>query len=301
MTPFDLAVSLDQTTLNTAFAQFYAKPEARNGIFKGTLTRELGGVQIVVTYDFQQAPSFVIGPPSASDWSTSIDASGKNPTGPPPSTNAFTVMLPQFNGTVSIAGGTPVGGTTLVKVFATGAMGADGKATFTPLSVWLDESQMGAIDKAILNGLIIPQILATTATFLSGLTIIPPAISVGNKQIALTGQTMTIAASSLVLTASLAQGSGGRTVTAMPSQPLSVLMSPELLTAVASAGMVGSTSGGEGESTGTKYKYQITITSTTALAPAEGQPISLAIGLHLDAAVEILGGVCAATTAGSML
>src|SRR5262245_44424129 len=98
MAKFDVAIGMDSSTLNTGTAQLYADPGAREKFFKGQDSGTFSDLPYTVTFDVQAAPTFDLAPGAdiTALWPKSIDNTGKNPTGPLPSSNLFVLTLPTF-------------------------------------------------------------------------------------------------------------------------------------------------------------------------------------------------------------
>ncbi|HST58108.1 MAG TPA: hypothetical protein VLK84_05465, partial [Longimicrobium sp.] len=175
MSQFDVAVGMNADTLGQGMTQLYAKPDARTKLFKGSLPGTLSGQSYVASWDIQAAPTFTLQPPPSDQWAASIDPTGKHPTDAAPTQNAFQLVFPTFYGQYTL-GTSTVSGTTKVIVFATASVSGS-TLVITPKSIWLDESQMGGWDKAILN-VILKQVLVQAAKLLQGIQIPPLTFSV---------------------------------------------------------------------------------------------------------------------------
>lgn len=313
---YDLAVSLTEGALNTGFTGLYADPDARTKIFKGskTITSPFAAT---VSWDIQAAPTVTIGAPDDQTWTWSVDAAGKHPAQPvpsipndltpvespplaKPSVNAFVLFFSAFHAEIATTSGPLLSGTGPVRVVGTATMADGGKASFTAQSIWIDLRNIGTLDQVILTQAILPDVLSKVNGMLQGITLIPPSITVKNVTIGLTAQALTIANGRFTMTAQLASGSGAKTLATMPTDDVVVLMTPELLTQVTNGNIAGTTNSDSGSSLGSNWQYRYTVKSVTVNTSDSG-PVTAAVGLTLSAGVDILGGICAASTATSGL
>lgn len=302
MSQFDVAVGMDAATLNQGIAGLYARPDAREKLFKGTQTGAMGTRQYTAQWDAQAAPRFVLEPPPADRWAASIDATGKHPAGAAPAQNAFQLHFPTFSAQYTM-GGTPVSGTTEVVVFATASITAS-VLTVVPAAVWLDETHMTGWDRFILNGVILKQVLARATEMLAALRIDPIGFSVvpGTPAVELDAPVVSISGGRLVLAARL-KGTGAVDLsgTAWPPDPLFVLLSAGFLTQVAS-GLTSQLQGKEFSDSGTaekvlSYEYTARVASVSGITPRPDDltKITASVGLAFDATLKPLGvgGPCA--------
>jgi hypothetical protein len=233
MSTFDAALGLDHTTLDTAVAQLYAKPAAREQIFKGSQSGEEGSIHYTVSWDVKAPPTFKLEPPTAQQWAGSIDKTGKAPPADQlPTANAFQLDLPSFYAEYAL-GAAHVSGTGHVAVFATAA--SSGKSiTITPLSVWVDESQWKLWDKFIINHVIIPMVLDKMGQLLAGFHL--PALSFSSSAVSVElSDPVTAITGGLLISASCLKSGGPVDLTGAtwPVKPLFALFSSTLLAQVA--------------------------------------------------------------------
>lgn len=307
MSQYDAAVGLDSSTLDKGASQLYADPGARDKLFKGSETGTLNKLQYKAVWDIQAPPTFKLSPPPADLWAKSIDGTGNNPdAGKRPTENAFQLVLPQFEASYTLGSAKPVSGTTEVIVFATVSI-QDNKATIAPVSVWIDESKMKGWDKFILNKVILARILPQAQQMLAGITIPPLSFSKSGASIDLTPPVVTIQNNQLVLAASI---KSKQTVdiagVQWPSQPLFLLISPDLLEHTASdlaqANLLHQTFSDDGDYKSVlKYSWEAKVNSVDSITSHadDRTKLSAKVGFGFSATMKPLGigGPCAVTAA----
>ncbi|MDA3642452.1 hypothetical protein LZ318_21130 [Saccharopolyspora indica] len=168
VSPFDVAVGVQQDKLTAAVEKLYGKlyPITDGNIFKGT--RNFQGTK--VEWDVRKPPGFQLEAPTLETWKTCIDRKGNSLSGATsvPSGAVFSVILPEFFGQFTREGGDPIGGAT--KVIAYGKAEVAAKAlTIKTLALWLDQSHWNQWDKTIVNQVIVPQVLDMVDSVLAGL------------------------------------------------------------------------------------------------------------------------------------
>jgi hypothetical protein len=73
MNGFDLAVSMDEATVNSLLAQTFGLSRLA-GLFTGTMTQEIAGVTATITWTVQQAPQIGLTAPTSTQWNQAIDS-----------------------------------------------------------------------------------------------------------------------------------------------------------------------------------------------------------------------------------
>jgi hypothetical protein len=83
MAGFDLAISIDQETINGVIASLYQRPDLRRNLFRGTHSVPApGGAPVTVSYDVQQPPTIALWAPTPYQWRQAVkgeDATGAEP------------------------------------------------------------------------------------------------------------------------------------------------------------------------------------------------------------------------------
>lgn len=312
MSQFDVVIGIGKETLDKGTAELFTRADAREKLFKGSQGGEMEGLAYTVTWEIQAAPTFTLTAPSADVWAQSINAKGENPApGDLPVANVFQVVFPQFHGEYTLAGADPVSGTGQVIAIATLEV-AGNKATITPKSVWMDQSSMQDWDQAILNGVLLPQVLSQATAMLAGFTVPDLSRTQDGVTIDLTPPQAAIAGEKLIIAASMkSKGSVDVAGVTWPAQPLFLLISPGLLQHVAtqvSAKLVGYQTSGDGSypdsgafSGALKYEWKVKLSSVDSIAmgTTDMTKLSANVGFGFEAVVKPLGigGPCAVTAA----
>jgi len=303
MSKYDMAVGLDKTTLDGGTAQLYTDSSARENVFKGSETIQKG----TAVWDVLSAPVFTLEPPPADLWAASITAQGVNPKPEDrPTMEAFQMILPQFQASYTV-GTSTVGGTTQVNVFATVAVSADGtKLSFTPVAIWLDETQMKGWDKFVLNQLILKQIFIKANQLLSGIAI--PVLSFSQDGISLdfTAPVITITGGKLIVAANL-KGKGDVDIQGVewPDQPLFLLLSGDVAQQAAhQAVRKVDPKQGSGSYGVLDYEYNASVNDVTVSVDSGTAPkVSAVFSYEFSGTVKPLGvgGPCAVSAGGKSL
>jgi hypothetical protein len=301
---FDIAVGLTHQTLDKGTTQLYQDPTAREKLFKGSdsIKSDDQTTLYTVNYDVKQAPNFVLAAPDANTWKQSVDDTGKNPASPTPPANSIQVVFPQFYGkyTTSLST-TPHEGT--AEVIAIVSLSMQGNTlNLTPVSVWLDESQMKGWDKYGLNQ-VIKMALQMVEQMMQGLSIKP--LSLVDGSIDLTDPILSLNQGVLVMAASLkAKGSVDVSGFTWPTQDLFVLLSPDVLK-IGTDKIAQKIVGFEKKDSGKKsivysWDYDFTVTRADVTpVPDDLTKVRATIGYTFNGEVKPLGigGPCSITTA----
>ncbi|HEY3364146.1 MAG TPA: hypothetical protein VGK74_03705 [Symbiobacteriaceae bacterium] len=316
MSQFDVAIGLGKETLDKGTGELFTKPAAREKLFKGSQGGDMEGLAYTVSWEIQAAPTFTLTAPSADVWAQSINSKGENPApGDMPTANVFQVVFAQFHGEYRLGDTDPVSGTGQVIAIVTLEV-ANNKATITPKSVWVDQSSMQDWDKAILDGIVLPQVLGQATTMLAGFTVPDLSRTQDGVTIDLTPPQVAIADQKLIIAASMkSKGSVDIAGVQWPAQPLFLLLSPYLLQNVAtqvSAKLVGYEKTGDGSypddgafKGALTYDWKVKLNSADAIAmdATDKTKLSANVGFGFEAVVKPLGvgGPCAVTAATNSL
>jgi hypothetical protein len=304
MSQFDVAIGMNEATLDQGVSGLYANSEARQKLFKGSQTGTLGNSQYTASWDIQAAPTFSFEPPSESQWSCSIDDQGQNPTTPIPIENMFQMVFPQFYGKYTLGTSEPVSGTTEVIAFVQMTIQGN-KITLAPLSVWLDESKMSGWDQYILNQVILKNVLQQATRMLSGMNIPPLSFSLSGAKIELSAPVGTVGNGWLILAASLpSKGAPDITGVTWPNQPLFVLMSSDVVNQVVNAlasQLNGKKFSNDGSKNGGKWSYTATIDRLDNVQPDSSDLTKINANVLFSFDASVAYGICSlSTAAGSM-
>lgn len=303
-TNYDVALAMNAATLSSGMLSLYGKPDARSKLFMGSVSQGTVLGNAVVTWDVQASPTFVLAPPTATQWAAALKP--EQPVPPLPTTNAFDLQLGALNATLSLAGGAPIGGTTSVDVFATVTQIGD-KIALTPVAISLDESKMTGWDKIILNGVLLPALFKAVTALLAGITL--PAIP------AFAGVTLgtptIVVQQALVLGVACLSTGGDVNIDGVtwPQQPLFLQVSPAVVNRAASyfaSTLTGAhTSGSFGGDYGVfsaDASYSASVTGVTATVSATDLTV---INASITASVQASGHAsspgCSLTLAAKIL
>ncbi len=169
MATFDVATGMTESGLNTTLSSFFANSTAQTKIFKQKISKDVGGVSVVIQFDITAAPTVVLSPPSNAMWQGSYGSDGIQKTGSPPTGNVFQLLMSavEISGTVA---GVPVSGTDGMNVYAEFSL-VKNVLDVNALSVWLDESKWkkDGLTKLIVNAIIIPHALDTINNLLNAI------------------------------------------------------------------------------------------------------------------------------------
>jgi hypothetical protein len=291
---FDIALGMDEATLNRVIATLYQRPNLKSKLFSGREQTTILNVPVQVDWEVQAAPAVSLTAPDAQKWHTAILADGK---AAQPSSNAFVVHLPMLKvGRTSSGSGRQETALPLDAI-CTAAIAGD-RLSYNALAVCVDLSAASQTDQALYRAFIIPRILRMVATMLGqqhvpsldfhGLKFGEAALYVGNGRI--------------VGTANLAgkppaTPADGST---LPGVPFFVLLSAEAMQRAGSmgaAGLRGKSAGTSGDSSFGigKASYNASVTLTDISVSPSGDPTvvhaSVGISAQASAGVDVLSGI----------
>lgn len=220
MSKYDIAAGASQSGLNSLVSQLYGKPAVRNNLFKGTVTKQIDVIgTVTVAYDLKTAPTFVLSPPTAAQWTASERRDPSITTAPP---NTIQLVLSDLGGSASIAGSQPLPAEGPVTIYGIVKV-ANGTATIEVEALLIDEKSFSDWDKAIVNLILIPELFTLADSLIPGIPL-PQLPSLGGlkfQPLAVGVQT------SGIVTASTIEGGGTTDLTGFtwPLQPLFMLAS----------------------------------------------------------------------------
>jgi len=297
MSGYDLAVSMDQNTINGVLSQAFGLPRLAN-LFTGTITQDVLGSQASVTWTLNQAPVLSLAEPAANLWNAAVDAQGGHPT---QVATSGLITFPSMGLTYNYAGES---GTTTIApsaIWTYTINGAD--VTVTPVGVILDTSGMSPNVQAIVQYIILPLVMQQAQTYTK--TIQLPSGTYGG--VSFGTPAMTITNQRLIMVAAI-QGQPTPaipTLSTLPTAPLFIQVSQAAAQAAATAGAnsyVGQkkTFSGSGQSAdynGAAVMNAVTIT----LGSTDPTQVSATITYGLTCDVSIGDGTCGISAAsGSM-
>lgn len=189
MSNYDLAVSMDQATLDRVIATLFARPSLRRKLFSGSQSIDVLGAPVTVDWEVQQAPQLSLRPPSAQQWQNAIKQDGGTPQ---PTEGAFVVRVPKLKVSRKSASG-ETGQATISPEVIVAARTRNRRLSLEPVAVVIDLSRASEADKQIYRNVVVPQVLRMAGAVLSdapiptiqyqGVAFGPPAFAVGNGRI----------------------------------------------------------------------------------------------------------------------
>lgn len=184
MSTFDVAIGLDQTSINGVISQLFDNATLKAKIYQGNVTKDISPLgNVSLTYTVNAAPTIVLAAPAKSDWDKALPADGPAY----PASNAFQLSLSNVTVEFTVASAKPVTAMGSISVYGTLSVAND-LLNLNVQKVLLDETDFSAVDQLIVNGIIIPQALEIAHNTVSGVAI--PRIptfnqSIGGKTVAL--------------------------------------------------------------------------------------------------------------------
>ena len=233
MSNYDVAISMDQATLNRIVTSLFARPALRSKLFSGTQTATFAGVNATVGWEVQEAPVLNLQAPAPSMWQHAVKQDGGTQ---PPSANAFVLHLPKLKVSRNVSTGGVQETVVPLDVICTAGL-ANNQLRYNALAVVVDLSSASAFDQAIYKAIIIPKVLQMASSILGnqhipnldfhGTQFGPVVLSIGNGRIAgvanLAGKPAPVNPS----------------FDSIPSLPFAVLLSQQVVQQVAQQGSQG--------------------------------------------------------------
>lgn len=309
MSQFDAAIGMSADTLNQGLSGLYQNTQAQQQLFQGTKTGTVLSQQYTAVWAAQQAPEFTLAPPTQQVWSTSVDSSGVNPTTPIPTENVFQLNFPAFQVQYTLGTAPTLKATAQVIVIAQMSI-TNNQASFTPLTIWIDETNLSGWNKIILN-IILGEIITQIQPMLSGLNIPTLAFSKYGITIAMSPPVGSISNGYLYLATSLgATSTPDITGVTWPTDGLFVLVSAALIEQIATQGATAHLNGYQATGSGDyksimDYNYTAEINSISSITSnsTDMTQISGDVSFGFTATLKPLGagGPCAIGAATSSM
>jgi hypothetical protein len=297
MSSYDLAISMDQTTLNGTLSQTFGLPRLAH-LFTGQLNETVLGKPATVTWTIQQAPQISLAQPTTAQWKAAIDAAGGAPT---PVTNAGILTLPALKLVFSYDGES--GNTTIpASVIWTWAV-SGGTLTLTPLAAIVDTSGMSPAAQTIVQYIVLPLVMQQAQTYVK--TIALPSVQYGGLNFGTPAAAIT--ADRVIMVAAVA---GQPTpaipdASTLPSDPLFIQVSQNALQSAATAhlnALIGQSKSFSGSKYGADYSGSVTLQNgTITLGTPDPTQVSGTVGYGLTASASVGGALCGMDAAASSL
>lgn len=233
MSAFDVAICMDQSTLQRIIAALYAQPGFRQDLFSGGGSVTVAGVPLSVAYDVLAAPTVTLEAPTAAQWQSAIQADG---TQAQPTGNAMVLHLPQVR--VTRSPGSPQAASTVVAFDAIAVVSLSaGQLRISPVGVCIDLSSASTTDQTLFRGLIIPRILTQIGALLAAESV--PNISLQGARF---GDAVLVLGSGRLAAVANLQGRpapAAPSPQSLPPVPFCVLLSQTAMQAVAATATAG--------------------------------------------------------------
>lgn len=288
MSTFDIAVCIDEVTLNKIAASLFGRQSLRGKLFSGSQSILIAGVNASVGWSIEAPPLVSLNPPTPAQWAASVKKDG---TALQPAENAFLVHIPHIKVQKSASGGVTEADTSFDAICTASLV--QNAITIVPLAVVIDLSQASKIDKVIYDKILIPRVLDMVGSMLSGRQL--PNI---DFQGATFGPFVIAVGGGLLAAAANASGKPAPqtpSIGSLPKGRFSVLMSPETMQTLANKG----TSSLQGKSTGASgsqsfgigkanYSANVRLNSVSAsVSPSDLTSVNASIGVQVSAGAGI--------------
>ncbi|WP_372394263.1 hypothetical protein ABMY26_04290 [Azospirillum sp. HJ39] len=296
MNPYDVAIGLNQDTLNSVLNQAFGL-SSLSSLFSNTNSVPIEGQQATVEWTVNQAPQISLTQPTSSQWSNAIDSSGGPPAVVP---NAGTLTLPSLtlNYTYGGSSGTPTVNPTLIWTWSV----ADGVLTLTPYG--LELTGTGASD-ALITYLLLPTIMGSAKNYMQVITL--PTAQLGSAiGIELGPANFTVSSSQLLMVAAI-QGQPIPDIpdaSSLPSDNLFVQLSTAAMNAAAQSAAKSQVDGSHPVSgSGFTAEYTGTLDASKSSITLGSNPLdfNLSSTLSISVSATFLDGICSASSAATSL
>jgi len=150
MSTYDVAVGLDEVTLNKALAQVFGHAGFQEKVARGKQQTSTPIGEINITWELKAPPTVSFAKVPEDRWRTAIKGLHDKEL---PASNVLTLVCPELYAEIEYADGARESDTTEVNLFAHLKV-AHGKMTVDPFGVWVDQSKLAEIQSSALNALV---------------------------------------------------------------------------------------------------------------------------------------------------
>ncbi|GAB5447540.1 hypothetical protein [Gymnodinialimonas sp.] len=167
MTVAGIVAGITDVGLNGVLADLFKNPTAQQKLFNGKVTKDISNLgSVTAEYGVLEEPVVTFVPPTQAQW----DAAHKiSQTTPKPNMDMYGLSLPKNHFKMTSPGvSTPLEATGAITVYGTFAL-TKGTLSLSPVALELDESEFSNVDKFIVNGIIIPQVLSMAQKMLDAI------------------------------------------------------------------------------------------------------------------------------------
>ncbi len=170
MSTYDIAAGASKAGLENLIGKVYALPAARSKLFKGSITKNVDPIgDVTLDYDVTQAPTVNFAELTDAEW----QAAQKERSGiPKPTGNVFRLAI-HFKATVTYSGvpQNVEGPFTAVGVVKVDSTGGEEKVSIHAPALIIDEAGWSALDKAVVNHVMVPKGLEMANQILPAATV----------------------------------------------------------------------------------------------------------------------------------
>jgi hypothetical protein len=150
MSTFDVAVGLDEATLNKALAQLFGHAGFQEKVARGQQTVPTPADEIHIRWDLQAVPTLSFAKPSEARWKAAIKGLHDQKL---PDPNLFTLVCPSLFVELKYADGNTESDVMEVHLYAHLQM-AGGKVTVDPYGAWVDRATLKEIQFDVFSALV---------------------------------------------------------------------------------------------------------------------------------------------------
>lgn len=150
MSTYDVAVGLDEATLNRALAQLFGHAGFQEKVVRGKQKTSTPIGEIDITWELKSPPTLSFAKVDPDRWRTAVKGLHDKEL---PADNVFTLVCPELYAGIEYADGARESDITEINLFAHLQM-ADGKVSVDPYGVWVDQEKLKEIQPSALNALI---------------------------------------------------------------------------------------------------------------------------------------------------
>jgi len=150
MSTFDVAVGLDEATLNKALAQLFVHAGVREKVVRGQekISTPIG--EIDITWEVKEPPTLSLAGPPAERWEAAVKGLHDRVV---PDRDMVTVVCPAIHAGIEYADGARQSDVTQVDIYAQLRV-ADGEVTLDPYGVWVDPAKVKELQPSAMNALL---------------------------------------------------------------------------------------------------------------------------------------------------
>lgn len=295
MSSYDIAISMNETSVDRILSSLYGKPGIRNTIFKGTKTSTVMDVEVILGWDVLSPPTVSLYPPSPQQWKAAVKGDGDAPA---PVTNAFLVNFPKVQVSKKSTSGSADSTDKRIQAICTAKM-QSGQLSIDAQAVIVDLAGASDLDSAIYRLVLIPQVLKVADSLFSDKQI----PDVGYDGVSFGEPSIAVGSGRLVGVANLSGKSAPAApdTASLPNGNFYVLLSRDAMAQIANNGVAGlrgksaSTSGSKGFGLGdAKYDASVRLV-TISVRLSDGNlttiPADVQIQASASAGVDLFGGV----------